>query len=74
MSPHPLIGAKAFIKNEILQRINVTLFQCVTVITLNVITLSTWKRVPMLASWRDNAVTSHGVTVLPLHSMTFMRL
>jgi hypothetical protein len=74
VSSHPLLGSKAFIKNEILQRINVTQFQRVTFIALHVITLSTWHRVPVLASWRDNAVTSHGVTVLPLHGMTFRRL
>ena len=74
MSPHPLIGSKAFIKNEILQRINATLFQRVTVIALHVITLQTWNFVPVLASWRDNALTFHRSTVLPLHGMTLMRL
>ena len=74
VSAHPLIGSKVFSKNEILQRINVTLFQRVTVIALHVRTLAMLNRVPVLASWRDNAVSSHGVTVLPLHGMTFRRL
>ena len=74
VSPRPPIGANVFITNEILQRINVTLFQRVTVIALHVITLPTWHRVPVLASWRDNALTSHRSTVLPLHGMTLMRL
>ncbi len=74
VSPHPLTGSKAFIKNEILQRINATLFQRVTVIALHVITLQTWNCVPVLASWRDNALTSHRSTLLPLHGMTLMRL
>ena len=74
VSPHPLIGSKAFIKNEILQRINVTLFQRVTVIALHVITLETWHSVPVSASWRDYALTSHRSTLLPLHGMTLMRL
>ena len=74
VSPRPPIGANVFITNEILQRINATLFQRVTVIALHVITLQTWNFVPVLASWRDNALTSHRSTVLPLHGMTLMRL
>jgi hypothetical protein len=74
VSPHLLIGAKVFIKNEMLQRINVTLFQRVTVIALHVITLETWNCFSVSASWRDNALTFHCSTVLPLHGMTLMRL
>jgi len=73
VSQHPPLGAKAFIMNDILQRINVTQFQCVTVIALHVITLSTLNRVPVLALWRYKSITSHRSTVLPLRSITFMR-